>query len=755
MKSETRDDPLPAGYGKSSLIRTPGTASLLSESSRRAARRLRLVGKAALCAAVIGLVVFPTLAADTNTPAASGASAPVAPTNAPPPPPPPLTPEQMFEGGTNTYGNWIDLSTGGFIIQGNKAQAEQRHQHSGNAFGGIEDFHFSGDVAKGTTFTADGHALIDEHDYKLTLGVTKEKLGYLRFSYNEFRTWYNGDGGFYPPTDMWYPLAADALALDRGQLTFEGGLAIEKLPKITFKYTHNFRDGEKSSTSWAPAHTDGGALVRGISPSFWDINEKSDAFQLDVTHHIKATDLGVGVRYETGKLDDALQIDQFPGEPVEQKITDRQGTSYDMFTAHAFSETWFKKNLMLSAGFSYSDLNNDFSGSRIYGSDFDVNYVPMAQNSFGYYALSGGSRLHEYVADVNLMDKPTPTLTIVPSLRVQKEDWNADAAGFETLGDNAPVPFTSSSDRGVIDVRERLDVTYNGLTNWVLYGRGELTEGSGNLNELGGLVPVNDIGVPPIQRETDDGRFFQKYSLGARWYPTRRITVDAGGYYKLDRYDYNNQADSTPNGPTSFDRYPAYLVLQDFETYDGHLRLTLRPLSNVTLVSRYEYQLSTIHTAPDPISGLPDLTASRMVSQIIAQDISWTPWSRLYLQVGFNYVLSETETPASQATQAILNAQNNYWTLNFSSGFVIDDKTDLNLSYFYYQADDYQDIANVGLPLGAGGQEHGVTATLTRQLTKHVRWSLRYAYYHYDDPLYGGNDNYTAHIIYTSMRYRF
>ena len=47
------------------------------------------------------------------------------------------------------------------------------------------------------------------------------------------------------------------------------------------------------------------------------------------------------------------------------------------------------------------------------------------------------------------------------------------------------------------------------LTNWVLYARGEFTEGDGNLKENGGTIPINDIGVPPIHRETDDSRLFQ------------------------------------------------------------------------------------------------------------------------------------------------------------------------------------------------------------------------------------------------------
>jgi len=195
--------------------------------------------------------------------------------------------------------------------------------------------------------------------------------------------------------------------------------------------------------------------------------------------------------------------------------------------------------------------------------------------------------------------------------------------------------------------------------------------------------------------------------------------------------------------------------MQNFETYDGNIRLMLRPWQNVTLVSRYEYQWSTINTAPDPISGLSEVQSGKMTSQILAQDISWTPWSRLNLQAGFNYVLSETKTPASDYTQAVLNAQNNYWTLNFSSTLVLNDKTDLNVGYFYYQANDYTDNSQFGVPYGAGAQEQGVTATITRRITKNLRLSLKYGYFHYNDVTFGGNEDYHANLVYSSLRYRF
>ena len=275
-------------------------------------------------------------------------------------------------------------------------------------------------------------------------------------------------GDTIPPTATYYGYPGDALALDRGDFSIEGGLTLDNLPKVTFKYEHTFREGEKSSTIWGFTHPAGGALVRGLSPSIYDIDEKSDIFQFDVTHHIKSVDFGAGVRYETGRMDDTLKINQFPGESIQQKVTDRQGTSYDLLNVHSFAESWVSKNVMLSSGFSFSDLDNDFSGSRIYGADYDVSYVPNAQNGFGYYGLNGGSHLTEYVGNVNLFTRPWPHLTIVPSVRIQQQNADGNSSGIETLSDFQSASFTANNNLSDLDVRERLDVTYNGITNWVL-----------------------------------------------------------------------------------------------------------------------------------------------------------------------------------------------------------------------------------------------------------------------------------------------
>ena len=223
-------------------------------------------------------------------------------------------------------------------------------------------------------------------------------------------------------------------------------------------------------------------------------------------------------------------------------------------------------------------------------------------------------------------------------------------------------------------------------------------------------------------------------------------------------YGYNNPVDSTPNGPLSPDRYPGYLTGQTFETYDGNARLTLRPWPTLSLTTRYEYQYSTVRTKPDPTSDLPEVESSRLVSHILGQDVGWTPWSRLYLQAGFSYVLSTTTTPGSNytpLTPALLASQNDYWSLNFSANLVLSDKTDLNLGYFYYQANNYFNNSAYGVPYGADAQENSVSVSIVHRLRKNIRLILRYGYYHYDDEAFAGHRNYEANIVSTSLQYRF
>ncbi len=666
---------------------------------------------------------------------------------------PVIKPEQAYEGGTNTYNNWIELSGGVLMNTGNGNQAAQGQRLNPGGFGGIQDLHYQDEVAKKTTFTLDGHSIFDQHDYSVTAGLAKEDVGYVRFLVENFRTWNSGIGGYVPSDRKAYALPGGPLSLDRGQFGFEAGLRLPDQPNITLKYDHAYRNGQENSTSWGPEHDSSGNTYRAY-PGILDLDEKTDTVQLDLTHHYEKINYGVGGTYQHGDLTDTRKETFWQGEPAQQKVTDQQGTTYDMFSAHTFADSWVKTNLFLSGAFTYANLDDTFSGSRIYGDDFDAPYSPTYPGlSYGYNRLNGNAHKNQYIWNVNLMAVPTKTFTITPSVRVQKEDWNADSAGTGTLGTDTS-PFNSSSGRDDLELTERLEARYTGVTNWVFSAGGQWTEGQGNYHENGGLTQVNNIGPTPVNYVTDDERFFQKYFANARWYPVRRASLDFGGYYKLSHYDFNSSQDNTPNDGSTGNAYPGFIQFQSMETIDGSVRLTLRPLNSVSTVSRFEYQHSTINTEPASNSGLSEQESEKLNSKIFGQNVNWTPLNWLAFQVGGNYVLSTTETPNSSYSQSVLNSQNNYWTINFNSDIALNEKTDLNLGYFYYHADDFK-IPTTGLPLGAGAENQSATATLTRRITQNLRLTLKFAYTHYEDKSTDGYGNYNTYLVSSGLQYRF
>ena len=62
--------------------------------------------------------------------------------------------------------------------------------------------------------------------------MQREEFGYLRFGFENFRTYDAGLGGSFAPDGLHYQLADDALRLDRGQVSSRPDLLKKNLPKL-------------------------------------------------------------------------------------------------------------------------------------------------------------------------------------------------------------------------------------------------------------------------------------------------------------------------------------------------------------------------------------------------------------------------------------------------------------------------------------------------------------------------------------------
>lgn len=657
--------------------------------------------------------------------------------------------------------NWIEFSGGKFFTSGDGAQFMRRQGKRAGAFGGIEEFHWERFVGERGLLKLDGRGLFDENDYLLKMEILDPERGWLRAGYKEFRTYYDGSGGFFPPNRQWFELYDDEMALDRGEAWFEGGLTLPSWPEISFEYRHVFREGMKDSTVWGDTTLTGGAGAMGIVPSFWRIDEKRDIVAVDMKHSIANTDFGVGVRAEWMENDNGRYIHRRPGEAADRFLTHKEGFEADLFNARAFTETRFNDKALFTTGYSFTTLDTEIFGSRIYGADYEAGFdpTPQARNQTfdeGFFGLGGGSSVKQHVVNLNCMFTPWEHFVIVPSVRVENMSQDGIASFTETTvtaAGGAPVLASLQNTReyGVTDVSERLELRYTGFRNWSWYARGEWLEGRGDLSELEQDFTAGTVG---LFRQTESSRFTQKYVAGANWYPARKVSFGAQYYHKIWENRYDHPADSTLN--TGGNRYPAFIRAHDFKTDDLNWRMTLRPTGNVTLVSRYDFQHSTVRITPDL---LPESESADMTSHILSQSVSWTPFSRLSLMAAITYTRDTSETAAERLTGAaaglVRTSENDYWFTSANVLYVLTERTDLQAGYTYYRAGNYVAIPATTLPLGAGAEEHGVTFGITRMIHPRLRWAAKYGFYKFRDQATGGFNNFSAHLLYSSVRYSF
>jgi hypothetical protein len=667
------------------------------------------------------------------------------------------------------YTNWVEISVGNFWVDGSRAEFQRRHYLPEGLFGGLEGFHFEQRVGERGLAQVDGRAMFGEQDFQdhaVSLSYSHEGLGFVRGGYREYTVYYDRHGGFLPRFDVWTEPFSRDVHLDRGELWFEAGLRLENVPQVTFRYTHQFRDGMKDSTLWGDYNVNIGTTLPAdrynIVPAYRDFDEERNIFELNARHQVANTGFGAGVRYEKSDMQNHLYIIRRPGEqpplvtPGSERVVHQQDVvDYDIFTVHAFIEQRISPKALFTSGYMFTTLDTDLRGSRIVGEGFDPVYDPLFSRrqpfDEGFLNLTGGHNLYQHTANLNLLLKPWEHLSILPSARFSKEDQDGDSWFIETNVGPAPARAAitdrlyAENEDDFLDVTGALELRYTGLTNWVFYTRGEWTRSNGDTYEFERDITA---GEDHVVLDMDQDRFTQKYSAGVNWYPIRRVNVGLQYYHKIHNADYDNRLD-TPG-------YPGYIRDQDFETDDANIRLSLRPMNNLTLVTRFDIQLSTIDTESGEFR---EVQSGRMRSHIISQSISWAPLNRLYFQASGTYARDETESPVDRLAPPpgsfVRDARNDYMNASVLAGISLDDRTDLQLQYFFYYADNDLDQGVESVPYNSSSEEHGVSASLTRQLTAALRWTLKYAYFTNNDDTFGGNKDYDAHLVYSSMQLRF
>ena len=106
---------------------------------------------------------------------------------------------------------------------------------------------------------------------------------------------------------------------------------------------------------------------------------------------------------------------------------------------------------------------------------------------------------------------------------------------------------------------ERLELRYTGIKNWLFYFEGEWEEEWGHVNEFQSVIEV-----VPLDKDTN--ALGQKYTIGANWNPTMRLSLAGQYFHRIASY-----------GEDIFTADFPRLVNQDWNVNDFNIRMTFRP----------------------------------------------------------------------------------------------------------------------------------------------------------------------------------
>ncbi|PTY08631.1 hypothetical protein DB347_03375 [Opitutaceae bacterium EW11] len=645
----------------------------------------------------------------------------------------------------------VSVAAGGAILSGHPGAYQQQFQSRMNGFGGIDELRYKRET-KTATFQLDGRFLPGDADYLLHLRLSGQEKWYVDAGYKNTRVWYDGLGGYFAPTNTSFHLFDESLYVDRSDAWVELGWVAEDTPYLKIRYDHETRDGSKGSTMWGDTNLVGRYGTRSVVPSIQNIDEKRDIVTVDAGKETEQQTWQVGVRYDHSSLNNGRMATRRPLENVSRAVTQKDDTSTDLFSAHAFTERRFTEQLTMSTGGSITTLDTNLDGSRIYGAGydpvFDPAYAHRQARDEGFYDLSGGSEVKQYVFNFNIVYLPAKNWSIRPSFRFEDMTQNNSATFVETnIASNLSAQLedlASQSHKRWDEFTEAVDVRYTGLANVTFNWRAELVQGTGNLSEL---EEAEETGIASLYRKTDISRDTQKYSFTSNWYARPGLTFAAQYYYKARNNDYTNLRDSTP--ATGGDRYPGYIDSQDFATNDFNLRVSWRPTTKVSLVTRYDYQRSNVDTA---VLLLQSVESGKLTSHIISENVTWNPINRLYIVGNVNVVYDSLATPAAAYVR---NSDNNYLNASLGGGYALGKITDVYFDYSFYRANDFTNNASQTLPYGADQKRNVASLTWVRRQSERLLYTVKYSYVSYDDRTSGNRADFNAHVLYGKVQYRF
>jgi hypothetical protein len=662
-------------------------------------------------------------------------------------------PESRTTVDTATTFRWI-------TVDGDQRKFREHQWFKEGWDGGIANFDLKQQLDLNRRFIISGHALRD--DYKVTLSLERSDSFFIRGGYEQYRKYFDDSGGYYSPFAVpFFSLGRD-LHLDLGKAWIEAGGTTPFGLQLTGGYEYHFKEGAKSLTQWQPIAPGGNS--KNILPNAKNLDERRHVLRLDAGYDWKSLRLSDNLRYEFYDLDTSrsMLLAGFPFLLANQRMN--EGTEMRTL-ANAFrAETQPRDWLLLSAGYLYTHVDGESSVRQTSVDASGLQGPGLLWNSRGI-TLEEAAHIFNANAQIGLWAGMTFSAGVQTEWNRQRSFGDVNLDYTDPL--DASVIFTNLNGRvnGDYDrftAEEKFTLRNVQIPYTVLYGEARLRQERIQQLEEHHTVDT-DTGLPfdtqeDFLRDTAARYDWRQVRAGFNVSPWTRISLNAYAQRRDhdDRFDHERDEKTVSLGQG----YPAFITERETMSDEVGAKLTIRPATWLKTTLSYKVVTTDFKTVTDPVSFGTDsspggrILAGESDAHVYSLNATLTPWRRLYFYSTFAFQDTRTIT-ADNGSPSIVPFRGHIYSVLQTARYLLDEKTDLSLSYDFSYADYGQDNVANGLPLGIDYRRHGVRAGLGRRFFKRFLANLEYAWFLYDEPSSGGRNDYTAHGVFATLHARW
>ncbi len=628
------------------------------------------------------------------------------------------------------------------VVSGNASAFREQYWQRDGAVGGVEQFQLFQQTSPNTTLLVNGHVLPD--DYKITGTLDRNGLGFIDGGWQQFRKYYDDNGGYNPNVAPMAPSLDEDLHLDDGKAWVDFGLTLPDWPKLVLGYEYDYRFGNQALTQWGAES--GPTTTENIAPAYQSINEGTHIIKFDLTDDIKGFSIDDSFRGQFYHLNTTVTNTAFLGSPVTENVN--QGTSYFQGANTIRVEKKFNDWFFGSAGYLYSKLS---------ANSFFIMDDPTLQQITGIPQITLEKESH--VGNLNGQFGPFGGLTIATGAQAEWTRQNGFGTGaFDQQFTPPPdfiVPFTENSDYDEASLQENLSLRYTSIPYTTLY-----LEGNGEEQDIGQddqfAAPQEILSKAVFQQHTAFSNESADLRIGMSTSPWRFASFSA----QYRRLDDDSHYDSDPLIELIPTAYPTFITSRRLITDQVDTRAILYLSPRLKAILSYQYRDDAYDVNDQPfvefgtlVAPGGGLQAGQDYSHTFSVGLNMTPTPRIYLSTLFSYTLSDTTTMAN-GVPAVVPYRGDVYTVLVDGTYVLSQNTDLFAGYFFSDANYGQNNYSAGQPLGIEYQQQNAQIGISRRLGKNASARLQYRFTYYNEPTSGGANNYHASSIFGSITFQ-